>query len=243
MSFTPDREQTTDTVSLTVNADLSSALTLTSISAYAEGDLFNPEATDGAPIEVFKTPYVGTAEQFTQDLRITSAFDGRFNFILGGYYQHEVVFNSTELQLWNGIDVNLDGTIDVQDCIDSPEGFACRFRNQFDQNRNSWAVYADTTFKITEPLTLRLGARYNHDNAGLRNFIAQVRGPDNVPIANLIPGDPDIDATLDNNLADTATTGKIGLDYAPNTDWIDLRLLQSRISFRRILRAGVLLAG
>jgi len=221
VSFTPDREQTTDTVSLTVNVDLSSDLTLTSISAYAEGDLFNPEATDGAPIEVFKTPYVGTAEQFTQDLRITSAFDGRFNFILGAFYQNEVIFNSTELQLWNGIDVNLDGTIDVQDCIDSPEGFACRFHNQFDQNRDSWAVYADTTFKITEPLTLRLGARYNHDNAGLRNFIAQVRGVDNVPIANLIPGDPDnVDATLDNNLADTATTGKIGLDYAPNTDWM-----------------------
>lgn len=221
VSFTPNRQQTTDTVSLTANAAVSSSLTLTSISAYSEGDLFNPEATDGAPIEVFKTPYVGRAEQFTQDLRLTSAFDGPFNFILGGFYQHEVIFNSTELQLWNGIDVNLDGAIDAQDCIDSAGGLACRYGNQFDQNRNSWAVYVDTSYKISGPLTLRLGARYNHDNAGLRNFIAQLRGPDNVPIANLIPGDPnDINATLDNNLHDTATTGKVGLDYSPHPDFM-----------------------
>lgn len=217
VSYTPKRHQTTDTVSLTANAGIASNLTLTSISAYAKGNLFNPEATDGSPIEVFKTPYVGTAKQFTQDLRLTSSFDAPFNFILGTYYQHEAVFNSTELQLWNGIDVNLDGSIDVNDCIDSGGALACRYGNQFDQNRNSWAVYADTSYQLSEPLKLRLGLRYNHDNAALRNFIAQLRGPDDVPIANLIPGDPiNVDATLSNELHDTATTGKVGLDFTPH---------------------------
>ncbi len=219
VSYTPKRRQTTDTFSLTANASLSPGLTLTLVSAYAEGDLFNPEATDGAPIEVFKTPYVGTATQFTQDLRLTSSFGAPFNFILGSYYQHEVIFNSTELQLWNGIDVNLDGSIDVDDCIDSGGALACRYANQFDQNRNSWAVYADTSYQLSETFKLRAGLRYNHDNAGLRNFIAQLRGPDEIPIANLIPGDPvNVDATLSNDLNDTATTGKLGLDYAPRPE-------------------------
>ena len=139
VSFTPDREQTTDTVSLTANADLSSALTLTSISAYAEGDLFNPEATDGAPIEVFKTPYVGRAGAVHPGPENYVGESTAVQFHSRAFYQHEDIFNSTELQLWNGIDVNLDGTIDVQDCIDSPGGLACRYGNQFDQTRNSWA--------------------------------------------------------------------------------------------------------
>jgi iron complex outermembrane receptor protein len=177
---------------------------------------------------VFRTPYIGTAKQFTQDLRLTSSSPGRFNYIIGAFYQHEDVFNSTELRLWNGIDVNLDRTIDAQDCIDSGGALACRYYNQFDQIRNSWSVYADTTFRLTDPLKLRVGLRYNHDNGALRNFIAQLRGVDETPLANLIPGDPvNVDATLDNSFANRKTTGKIGLEYTP-TDTTLLYVSASR---------------
>ena len=119
-NYTPKRRQENQAVALTVDWNLSEALALTSITSWDDGDLFNPEGTDGAPIYVFKIPYTGTNNQVTQDLRLTSRGSGPFNFIAGAYYQHEDIYNSTENQFFAGTDNNLDGTVDYQDCVALP---------------------------------------------------------------------------------------------------------------------------
>ena len=48
---------------------------------------------------------------------------------------------------------------------------ACIFHNQFDQLRNSWALYTDDSWALTDQLKLRGGLRYNHDKATQKNAL------------------------------------------------------------------------
>ncbi len=217
--LTQKRHQNTQAASLTADWAISRTLSLTSITSYDYGDIFVPDLTDGSPIEVLRLDYYGRTHQFTQDLRLTSDHIGPVDFIVGAYYQHELVYNTTEQQYFNGIDVNGDGLHDVNDCIDSGLFIACRYGNRFRQIRDSAAAYGDASYSLKSILKLRAGLRFTDDTGRLRDFNAQVRGPDGTPIANTIPGDPDnIDATLGKNIHNQALTGHAGIDITPNRD-------------------------
>ena len=217
-SYNPKRKHDTDAVALTINWDVSDALALTSITSWDKGKLLNPEDTDGSPLAVVEIPYYGRTRQLSQDLRLASTGDSAFNYIVGAYYSEEKIFNSTELRLFQDIDLNGDGSLDFNDCLDvglDLGGLGCRFGNQFDQDRKSYALYTDTSYQVTEPLKLRLGLRYTVDKGDQTNFLAQLRGSDGVPLANLIPGDPlDLDATASRSLENKKVTGRVGFDYA-----------------------------
>jgi len=215
-NYTPRRNQDNKAASLTVNWNASSALALSSITSWDDGSLFNPEGTDGAPIDLFKIPYTGKTRQWTQDFRLTSRDNGPFAFIAGAYYQHEEIFNSTENQFFTVVDVNGDGVVNNVDCADS--GFvACVFHNQFDQLRNSWALYTDDSYALSERVKLRGGLRYNHDNASQLNAYAQVQGIDGVPIASIVPGTA-LGDTARQDIHNTAVTGRAGLDFTPSKE-------------------------
>jgi iron complex outermembrane receptor protein len=274
--YTPHREQSNDAAALTVNWKLSQALSLTAITSLDDGSLFNPDNTDGAPLDVFKIPYYGDTHQFTQDLRLTTTDDGPFQFIGGAYYQHELIWNSTENQLLNSYDAatgtfvtgaaeqaltyqncaatsfSQGGYIPNQSAADGlPVGYAsvenagCRYFNSFDQIRNSWAVYTDDSYALSKLVKLRAGLRYTNENAEQKNALDQLRGADEVPIANLgffqqqstvingvpvswygpveaLPGSPNyasiVGATRSQSLHNTAVTGHAGVDVTPTDD-------------------------
>ncbi len=200
LNNTLKRRQRNDAASLTIDWSLTPALALTSITSWDQGSLFNPEGTDGAPIDIVKLEGIGKTRQVTQDLRIRSATDGRFEFMAGAYYQHEIMFDSVEDRIFNFLDFDGDGLVNVQDCAVSsffagafgfgyPAGVAinpsCRYYNSFDQVRNSWAIYSDGSYKASNTIKFRAGIRYNHDNGAQKNALDQLRGADGVPIANL----------------------------------------------------------
>ena len=199
-NYTPRRRQDNQAVALTMDWRFSSAATLSSITSWDDGSVLNPEGTDGAPLDIFKSPYNGATRQVTQDLRITSTGGGDFSYIVGAYYQHEIVHNFTENQLFNFYDVNGDGALNYQDCAEASfgpgQGYAigslinlgCRYYNSFDQIRNSWAIYSDDSYQISKPVKLRVGLRYNHDNGIQKNALNQLRGSDDVPIGSITPG-------------------------------------------------------
>ena len=256
--YTPRRRQDDEGASLTIDWNISDNYALTSISSWDEGSLFNPEGTDGAAIDIFKIPYIGKTRQVTQDLRLTTNNRGPLNFIVGAYYQQEVIFNSTENQIYNFLDYNGDGAINYQDCADSSfntpgSGYAagvfinatCRYYNQFDQIKNSWATYSDGSYRLTDKFKLHAGLRYNHDNGIQKNALDQLRGPDEVPIANilasavpvlLLPGSPNYVSLINQEFSqsshNTAVTGRVGIDYTPTKD----SLLY--VSFNRGYRAA-----
>jgi iron complex outermembrane receptor protein len=259
--YTPDREQSNDAVALTIDWKLNQHFTVTSITSWDDGFLFNPDNTDGAPLNIFKIPYTGDTRQVTQDLRLTSSTGGPFDFIAGTYYQHEMIFNSTENQILNLGDIN------HTDCeassFSAGAGYyagsvinpGCRYFNSFDQIRNSWAVYNDDSYSLSDLFKLRAGLRYTHEDAEQKNALDQLRGSDDVPIANLgffgeqigpngpyfgpalaLPGSPNYAAIVDEarsqSLHNTALTGHAGVDFTPTKDSLIY------LSYSRGFRAG-----
>jgi len=252
-SYTPRRRQDNQAVALTANWKLSDTLTVTSISSWDDGSLFEPDITDGAPLSVVRDLVTGKTRQLAQDLRLTSSTGGPFDFIVGAYIQHQVMHDTNEAQFFNFLDLNGDGVLNFQDCAASsfaPAGFgigyasgavinpACRYDNSFDEILNSWSVYSDGSYEIAPRIKLRAGVRYNHDNNAQENALNQLRGTDEVPIANLgffslqpggffgptlaLPGSPDyerlISATRRQDLHNTAVTGRAGVDFTPTKD-------------------------
>jgi iron complex outermembrane receptor protein len=259
--YTPDREQSNEAGELSLDWVLNPSYALKSITSWDEGSLFNPDNTDGSPINVFKIPYYGSTRQVTQDLRITSTLGGPFEFIAGAYYQHEMIYNSTENQLFN-LDTK-DYTTCENAAFGAGQGYnvgsllngGCRYYNSFDQIRNSWATYTDGSYALTSLLKLRAGLRYTHENAIQKNALDQLRGSDDTPIANLgffseqagpsgpffgptlaLPATPGyaalVDQTRSQALHNTAATGHAGIDFTPTKDSLIY------LSYSRGFRAG-----
>ena len=249
-NYTPRRRQDNSAAELTVDWAVSPSNKITSITSWDLGALFNPEGTDGSPYGIWKIPYIGSDRQVTQDLRLTSTGDSPLRYIVGAYYQHEAIYNSTENRIYT--DPSFYPNNNYQDCAASSFGpgvgynagvvinGACNYYNSFDQIRNSWAVYTDDSFKLSDLITLRAGLRYNHDNGIQKNALNQLRGSDEVPIANLgffstlpgtgglqgpveaLPGSPNYNAIVNQTrsqaLHNTAVTGRAGVDFTLTPD-------------------------
>ena len=119
-NYTPRRRQDNDAIALTGEWTVSPTNKFTSITSWDEGALFNPEGTDGAPYDIWKIPYTGKTRQVTQDLRLTSTGDMPLRYILGAYYQHEIIFNSTENEIFT--DPAFNTFNDYRDCAASSFG-------------------------------------------------------------------------------------------------------------------------
>lgn len=204
------RNARTWAVALTGTLDLTDALTVTSVTSWDKGRLSFFEDTDGTATQLLEIPYQARATQFAQDLRLSSQFDGPFNFILGAYFNREKVYNETTLGI--ATDVDFDGKPGITDgdcAIGLPA--ACLTRNSFDQIKKSFALYSDLSFDLTNQLTLRGGLRFTHDEGTQSNFVSNAFGPNGVLVANLIPSS-NLTYSADN------LSGKIGLDYKINPD-------------------------
>ncbi|WP_242445980.1 TonB-dependent receptor [Sphingopyxis lindanitolerans] len=209
-NVTDRRHARTSSVSLTGTVDLSDALAITSVTSWDKGRLNFYEDTDGTATELLEIPYADRATQFAQDLRLTSDFDGPFNFILGAYFNREKVYNQTTFEIGKDIDSDgLPGVTDADCAVGFPLG--CLFRNSFDQVKKSYALYSDMSFEVSDQFTLRGGLRFTRDKGVQSNFEANAFGPNEVLVMNLIPPSR-LDYSTEN------LSGKIGADYKINPD-------------------------
>ena len=209
---TSKRRARTYSVALTGNIDLSDTLSLTSITSWDKGNLNFIEDTDGQGIALLEIPYTDRATQFAQDLRLTSDFDGPFNFILGGYFNREKVFNASTFKIAqdvaSGGDVDGDGFVTDADCAATTAGEACQFGNSFDQIKKSFAVYTDASFALSDTIKLKGGLRFTRDTGSQPNFIAEQLGPSGAVLGVTIPTPATPLSYKISNLS-----GKIGLDF------------------------------
>jgi len=204
-NVTERRRARTYSLALTGNIDVSDTLTVTSITSWDKGKLSFYEDTDGTATELLEIPYYDKANQFAQDLRLTSDTGGPFDFILGAYYNREKVFNSTTFEIAKDVDSDgVPGVTDADCAIGLPLG--CLFANSFNQVKKSFALYTDMNYDISESITLRGGLRYTHDTGRQTDFESNALGPNGVLVVNLIPPS-NLKYSTDN------ISGKIGLDY------------------------------
>jgi iron complex outermembrane recepter protein len=214
--------QTSYGASVTVNDNLSSSLSLTSITSWDDGRLFAPTNPTGSALKVVEVNPFGHTTQVTQDLRLTSAYEAPFNFILGGYFNREYARVQTLNQFYADIDVNGDDVLNYLDCAASLQRklapVACAQHNQYTQTIESAALYGDVSYNLTDRLKFRIGMRFTHDKGSLDNFLAQLTGEDGVPVVNTIPGGTNLQATSSLGFTTNKPSGMAGVDFAITTD-------------------------
>lgn len=186
-------------------------------------------------------------EQSTHELRLQSNFDGPFNFNLGaikvdfetiqapevqeGYY---VFFNTssafnTLLNAASGAEV-----FPIEDAasagstpIENIDGVSRQyFRSLTPYTLDSFAVFGEGYYDITDDLQLTVGLRYTSDEKEVRRVptflsVNVVEIADPLALAP-IPGNSNDEAGDGTyNATFEETTGRIGLDWSPDLSWSD----------------------
>ncbi|MGB3166508.1 MAG: TonB-dependent receptor, partial [Alteraurantiacibacter sp.] len=124
--------------------DLSDALTLRSITAFRADDSASPIDFDALPAVDLDVPAFYRNEQTSQELQLLWDDGGRFSGLVGGYY----------------LDARADTAFDVR-LFTTLAGFTAF--TEADVDTQTFAVFADFSYDITDQLSLSLGGRYTWD--------------------------------------------------------------------------------
>jgi iron complex outermembrane receptor protein len=159
-------------------------LTLTSISAYGtverffQEDAAGPTSAAGLPPAAFVTDYFVESTQFTQELRLNGSTEN-LNWIVGAFY-----YDDEKDDAGNGLP-------------------AIAFSNAFTLDSESWAVFGQFEYDLTERLAMIAGVRYTQDDKVLN-----------------ISGSPapGVNFSADSDIDTNAITWKVGLDWNLNED-------------------------
>lgn len=199
---------------------------LTSISSYDYYERDQQEDSDSAPVASADVDWYNELDQFTQELRLTGNFaDGRSNFVLGGFFEHDDLREVDSAELGSDNPFNLPP---------ANAGLPPRLLALFDQQVNSLAFFLNNDFDLTDRITLAMGVRYTREsttidamtNVGLND----VSGREDLPATLLVPGgidtvndttsatNPSNDGITSNKHVDTNVSWKVGLNFEVTED-------------------------
>lgn len=121
--------------------------TLTSITAYREASIAALGDSDGRPTDPLGFFQLGSTdqEQFTQELRLTSPLEGRFNYVAGLFYFDQTVERQFTRQ------------------FEFPGQETGVGISTFGVDTTNWAVFGQGTFNISDNWRLIAGLRYTDD--------------------------------------------------------------------------------
>lgn len=133
--------------SLRLVFDLTESLTLKSITAYRELEWGGVRDADNTPLTILHTTYDVAGDQFSEELQLTYQTDV-LTGVVGLYY-----FEQTSTDI---------ATIELNP---PPPGIQRDSDNNKVDNE-SWAVFTQWTFNVTDRLALTAGGRYTEDDKG-----------------------------------------------------------------------------
>src|SRR5688572_12667147 len=144
----PEQDVEAYGMALNISAELAEDLTFRSISGWRTDTSFTPIDFDALPSEDVDVPAVYRNEQLSQEFQLL--YEGaRLQGLLGFYYldakartTFDVILNTTAPLLGlPALNAATDGTIDT----------------------DTWALFGDFTFDITDQLSVSAGGRFTHD--------------------------------------------------------------------------------
>jgi iron complex outermembrane receptor protein len=180
-------------------------LALTSITAYRKVKALTNQDSDFTSADLIgeNSQDLGI-DTFTQELRITSDFDGPLNFLLGGYYFNEKIKQKNDIRF--GTDFRAYGNALIQaasgGALSVPllegtfgalEGAPARYVGTFFRagdgldeayrlKDEAFSIFGTVDFEVTDRLTLSLGGNYTKDR---KNFSTNVISTDTFSGINL----------------------------------------------------------
>lgn len=140
--------------------NLSPALKLSSISGYLHLDneyndnfAYTGKLADGRPAGLM-APFRNGLSQYTQEFRLTSDFDGAFNFMLGAFWEKRNIPYSTSQ---NGFNVSLARP-------DPITGFTFDWFAERNSKAKALSFFGSTTIDISDKLELSGGLRWTDEH-------------------------------------------------------------------------------
>ncbi|MBA3864189.1 MAG: TonB-dependent receptor [Erythrobacter sp.] len=151
-------------------------LTVTSISAYRELTNLQDQDVDFTSADVVNEVRDQAVETFTQELRLTSDFDGPLNFLLGGFYFDESISQDSRLTTGAVARPFFDllagggtpGTLSfVEGALGLPQGSIFSAgpltAEQFSMDNESWSVFGTVDLEPVDGLVFTAGFNYTDD--------------------------------------------------------------------------------
>lgn len=186
-----DREMTG--VSATLTWDLGN-FNLTSITDFQsiEKDYLEDNDSTALPLTTFGSTQ--DTDQFSQEIR----FDGEgddYRWQAGFYY------------------LNIDGDAGSQ--VDQSVIFDINFANSFSYETETWSVFGQAEFDLSDQLTLIAGVRWTEDEKEMDHLSTCVDAFGTCAFFGLANG-----LRLTGDRDDEDWSGKLQLNYAPNDDWL-----------------------
>ncbi|WP_108812143.1 TonB-dependent receptor domain-containing protein [Sphingorhabdus sp. Alg231-15] len=182
-------------VSLNASFELGDDLTLRSITGYDEAEVDNRLDVDGSPLRLDQIAFLTETDQFSQELQLLFEGNG-FNALLGAYYFQESLVSHSETDAVGEVPFG-SGAIPL--ITDSA------------RDNESVSIFGQTTFDVTDRLSLTGGLRYTWDEvtAEHRGFLV----PNFFDPAT--PNGPEIDLVPFGQFNDTfkAFSWRVAADY------------------------------
>ena len=123
-------------------------LTFTSVTGYKQEDELLDEDNLGAPVYVFHPWRPQEYEQFSTELRVSSDFGGKFDFVGGLYYVESEYFITASVYAFSNRR--------VPGAMPSPDGDA-------GQELSAYALFGEAYYRVTDDLRLTLGGRWTRE--------------------------------------------------------------------------------
>lgn len=168
-------------LSLEINKTFDNGLTLTSVTAYREFETFDFIDGDFSSVDIFTRTNDASQHSFSQEFRLAGELGDGGNFVLGAYYFGQTINSVTDtdgdsqfnnyvlatnpdlVALIGGVAqvVALSGGLLPPPAV--PYSDTTNARNDFRQEHEGYAVFAQADYPITEKITLTGGIRYTDE--------------------------------------------------------------------------------
>jgi outer membrane receptor protein involved in Fe transport len=183
-------EDEVENISLSLTWELGGG-TLTSVTGFATYEYFDDVDVDWLPLQFIDRSDIHDFEQFSQEIRWAADIGDRFSYTVGGYIdqneldmQGQVVIDTNFdgifpvfAALANGFPAeaaplmpqNLLAVLTNGSPLNGIPGFGVYSANQISRNHNfnqetdSWALFAQGTYDLTDALRLTVGVRYTEE--------------------------------------------------------------------------------
>ena len=187
--------------SLDMNFALGDNLTLSSLTGYYESESRLQDNFDHSPFNQLAATEVNDYDSLTQEFRLTSNYDGAFNFVVGAFYQDSSLYNESSTKIF------AFGP-------DPATGRYFSYTRPSTTDTDAISVFGQVIFDITDNLELAAGARYTEEDRDSTMQHTYVHAVLNTPIPALafLP----VGTVLENNQTINDTSPEVTLTWRPS---------------------------
>lgn len=229
--FEPTDYLTNESTNAVLDAEWSfNSLTLSSITGFTKFKMYSNHDVDYTPVNMTHSVEYEDLQQFSQELRLASDWDGPFNFTVGGYFEHQRLKMDTE----NVLDGTAGGLIRpliggapslfhasvlaasnpavaglIKAGLLTPGTWIDYLtrRTTMDQKANTYALFGEMSYKVIDDVTLDVGIRYSHDKKSIDKDNIIGRGKPGRAVTLLNPTDTAGSADLNQLLMNAYKAG------------------------------------